>query len=71
MKLQKRIIVELIIVILAIGLIFMITRRSDRCTAGDRAQNNCVPAGRSTPPGVPREATIDCKLKNYDHKFSG
>lgn len=57
------------VLILGLGYYFA-GQNSDECTASDRAQNNCVPAGRCTPPGDPREATIDCEIKDYDHKFS-
>jgi hypothetical protein len=35
-----------------------------------QSSKQAVPAGRCTPPGDPREATVDCALKNYDHKFN-
>lgn len=40
-----------------------------RCNWQDLENNNCVPAGRCTPPGDLREAVTDCDIKNYDHKF--
>ena len=40
-----------------------------RCNWQDLEKNNCVPAGRCTPPGDLREAVTDCDIKDYDHKF--
>lgn len=69
-KKQKIAIVVLLITLLTFTLAYyFVLQRMDKCTAIDKVQNNCVPAGRCTPPGDPREATIDCALKNYDHKF--
>ena len=59
-----------ILVALLVLLAFIHKQPSDKCSAIDRQQNNCVPAGRCTPPGDPREATTDCALKTYDHKFN-
>lgn len=63
-----------IIVIVALCAAFLVSRPGnnpgDACTSKDREQNNCVPAGRCTPLGDPREATTDCVIKNYDHKFN-
>jgi len=50
--------------------LYVARQPTDRCTAADRQQINCVPAGRCTPPGDPREATIDCQITQYDHKFN-
>ncbi len=70
-KKQKLLVVAIVIIAVVAGLAFYFVRQpSDRCTSQDRGQNNCVPAGRCTPPGDPREATIDCQVKDYDHKFN-
>ena len=70
-KKQKVIAIGLLALVLIIASIaYLINRPSDRCTSKDREQNNCVPAGRCTPLGDPREVGIDCQLKNYDHKFN-
>ncbi|QQS20088.1 hypothetical protein IPL85_01365 [Candidatus Saccharibacteria bacterium] len=70
-KKQKIVLFGLLIAILIFGLAYyFVGQNSDKCTAADRAQNNCVPAGRCTPPGDPREAVIDCGITDYDHKFS-
>lgn len=45
------------------------TIEADKCTQADWDNNNCVPPNRCTPPGDPREATIDCVLTPYEHKF--
>jgi hypothetical protein len=69
-KKQRIIVIALLVVAIVAGpAIYFMRQPSDKCTEKDRQQNNCVPAGRCTPPGDPREATIDCELKNYDHKF--
>jgi hypothetical protein len=75
MLFKKKRLVVIAIVLLAlvvmVGVLF--SRRNqpnDACTPKDREQNNCVPAGRCTPPGDPQESKIDCLLKNYDHKFN-
>ena len=71
MKNKQKLIV-LVTLILVVGLavaVFAFNQPNDRCTRKDRVQNNCVLTGRCTPLGDPREATIDCQLKNYDHKF--
>lgn len=69
LKRQTLIILSVITVIIIGTAVYMNQRTSDKCTSADRANNNCVPAGRCTPPGDPREAVVDCPLKNYDHKF--
>lgn len=70
-KKQKIILFGCLIIVLVFGLAYYFTKQnSNKCTAADRTQNNCVPAGRCTPPGDPREATIDCDIKDYDHKFT-
>jgi hypothetical protein len=81
MKKKQKVIVGVLIVLIAIIASLAIVLRhqnsqsSDtnplpRCNQKDREQNNCVPAGRCTPPGDPLEAFVDCDLKNYDHKFN-
>lgn len=77
-KKQKIVLAVLVAAVLVAGIAYYLAVQhtnttgghSDACTATDRAQNNCAPAGRCTPPGDPREATVDCDIKNYDHKFS-
>lgn len=70
-KKQKVILFGLLITVLVFGVAYyFVGQNSDKCSAADREQNNCVPAGRCTPPGDPREATVDCDIKDYDHKFS-
>jgi len=70
-KKQRIFLVVLAFVIVVFGIVYyFVNQPSDKCTVVDRAQNNCVPAGRCTPLGDPREAVIDCEIKNYDHKFS-
>lgn len=70
-KKTKLIIIGAAMTLVAVGIAAALLHNQypDKCTAQDRQQNNCVPAGRCTPPGDPREATVDCALKNYDHKF--
>jgi hypothetical protein len=69
-KKQKVVLIGLLTGALIFSLAYyFIGQHSDKCTASDRTQNNCVPAGRCTPPGDPREATVDCALKSYDHKL--
>lgn len=74
MKINKKLIVAVSCVLLGLALIVAVFlyhfSLGDRCSQYDRTHHNCVPAGRCTPLGDPREATIDCQLKNYDHKFS-
>ena len=53
------------------GTYYFSTHKSDKCTAADRALNNCVPAGSCTPPGDPREDTVDCMTYDYDRKYKG
>ena len=71
-KKTKLLTVMTIFVLVALLIVVAVTHKKpyDKCSATDRQQNNCVPTGRCTPPGDPREAFIDCALKNYDHKFS-
>lgn len=79
-KKQRFIVGALIILVVMIALTAFVSRHQNnqsldidplpKCSQKDREQNNCVPTGRCTPPGDPREATIDCDLKNYDHKFN-
>ncbi len=64
----------LLIGLILLGLVFGFAcyyfgQKTDKCSAFDRAKNNCVPAGRCTRAGDPRESNVDCVLKNYDHKF--
>jgi len=69
-KKQTIIVAGVLALILIIGsTVYLFSRPGDVCTSKDREQNNCVPTGRCTPPGDPREGTIDCQIKNYDHKF--
>lgn len=64
------VLIGFVLVFLVANFVWLVMRQpADRCTAADRTNSNCVPAGRCTPPGDPREATIDCDIKNYDHKF--
>ena len=72
MKKTKLLIAMTVFVLIALLIVTVVTHKqpSDKCSATDRQQNNCAPAGGCTPPGDPREAFIDCALKNYDHKFS-
>lgn len=68
---QKLIIAGLLILVVIVGSIaYFVSQPKDTCTPKDREQGNCVPIGRCTPPGDPRESTIDCQIKNYDHKFN-
>lgn len=70
-KIQKVVLLGLLIAVLVFGLAYyFFGQNSDKCSAADIANNNCVPAGRCTPTGDPRETTIDCNIKDYDHKFS-
>jgi uncharacterized protein YxeA len=70
-KKQKIIVVIASAVILVIAsAAYLANHQNDRCTPNDREQNNCVPAGRCTPPGDSRESTIDCQIKSYDRKFN-
>lgn len=72
----KRLVSKRNLLIGAIVLSFLVTaicivtkKPGDACSAQDRLENNCVPAGRCTPLGDPREATMDCDIKQYDHVF--
>jgi hypothetical protein len=60
----------LFICILLSVVVILIRSQNDSCSSNDRQRNNCVPAGRCTPLGDSREATSDCAIKNYDHKFN-
>jgi len=82
MKKKQKIIAGVIVVLVTLSSLLVILLRKHtgrqsldrnpfpRCSQQDREQNNCVPAGRCTPPGDPRESTIDCDIKKYDHKFN-
>jgi len=72
MKKKQIIIVAgvLALILITSSALYFFSRPGDACTSKDREQNNCVPAGRCTPPGDRREGTIDCQIKNYDHKFN-
>jgi hypothetical protein len=70
-KKQTIVVIAVLALILIIGsVLYFVSRPNDKCTPKDREQNNCVPAGRCTPPGDPREGTIDCQIKGYEHKFN-
>jgi hypothetical protein len=70
MKKKQIMVIGLVLLTLAIGsVVYFINQPSDACTAKDKEQHNCVPAGSCTPPGDPREGTVDCRIKNYDHTF--
>ena len=70
-KNQKRIIAGLLVLVVIVSSVaYFVSQPKDACTSKDREQGNCVPAGRCTPPGDPRESTIDCQIKNYDRKFN-
>lgn len=71
MKNKKTIIavVVLVLVFLAGTLFYKLRAPSDKCTDKDSQINNCVPAGRCTPPGHPLEYVTDCPVAEYDKKY--
>ena len=70
MERRRVLLVVLAVVLVAVAVLIINKSPSDACTPNDWDVNNCVPAGRCTPPGDSREPLIDCMLKDYDHKFN-
>jgi hypothetical protein len=64
---QKLTTLGLIILALIIGgAVYYAANRSNRCDTSGIRPNDCIPANnRCTPPGDPREATIDCAEFRY------
>lgn len=58
------------ILLLLAALLYFFRPPNDACTKHDRAINNCVPAGRCTPPGSALEQVVDCNITGYDRKYN-